>query len=199
MYMTPIMEGAYHPAYLEKQGADAPVFTDEEMRAISTPLDFAGFNLYAPAYIRHAPNSPSGWAHVACDESYPRMNMPWLLLGPSILYWVPRLVSELWKVPTIYITENGCANSDRPDAENEIWDTARMMYLQQHFIAAHRAVAEGYPLKGYFLWSLMDNFEWAFGYTKRFGLCYVNYETMERIPKLSAKFYSDVIRRNAVG
>lgn len=199
MYLMPIMEGAYHPAYLQSQGDDAPRFTEEEMRVIATPLDFVGLNLYAPTYIRPAPGSPGGWAQLPCDEAYPRMNMPWLAVGPSILYWAPRLVAELWKVRAIYVTENGCAHPDRPDAQGEIWDTARVMYLQQHLVAAHRAVAEGYPLRGYFFWSLLDNFEWAFGYTKRFGLHYVNYETLERTPKLSAKFYADVIRRNAVG
>jgi len=199
MYLTPIMEGAYHPAYLEQQGANAPVFTDEEMRVINSPLDFVGLNLYAPTYIRHAPETARGWAHLPCDESYPRLTMPWLFLGPSILYWAPRLVAETWKVPAIYVTESGCANGDRPDSANEIWDTARVMYLQQHLIAGHRAISEGYPLKGYFVWSLTDNFEWAFGYTRRFGIHYVNYETQERTPKLSAKFYGDVIRRNAVG
>ena len=83
----------------------------------------------------------------------------------------PRLVSEIWNVPAIYITENGCANPDRPDSQNEVWDTARVMYLQQHLIGLHRAAAEGYPVRGYFCWSLLDNFEWAFGYTRRFGLC----------------------------
>jgi beta-glucosidase len=73
------------------------------------------------------------------------------------------------------------------------------MYLQQHLIHLHRAVSDGIPVKGYFLWSLMDNFEWAMGYTRRFGIFYVNYETLERTPKLSAAFYGDVIRRNAVG
>lgn len=199
MFLTPILEGAYHPSYLEGEGADAPVFTEEEMRVIHTPLDFVGLNLYAPTYIRHDPASPQGWTHIPCDENYPRMDLPWLHLGPSILYWAARHVTELWKVPAIYITENGCGTPDRPDEAGEIWDTARVMYLQQHLIGAHRAVAEGYPLKGYFLWSLMDNFEWACGYTKRFGIHYVNYETLERTPKLSAGFYGDVIRRNAVG
>lgn len=199
MYMTPIMEGKYHPAYLESQGPDAPVFTDEEMKVINTPLDFVGMNQYAPTYIRHDANAPRGWAHVPCDESYPKMHMPWLNIGPAILYWTPRIISELWKVPELYITENGCANPDRPNEKNEILDTGRMMFLQNQLIHAQRATAEGIPLKGYFLWSLMDNFEWAMGYTKRFGICYVNYETLERIPKLSAHFFSDVIRRNAVG
>ena len=199
MYLTPVLEGAYHPAYLQSQGADAPQFTDDEMRVIHTPMDFVGLNLYTPTYVRPDPESERGWAVVRHNESYPRMVMPWLGIGPSVLYWTPRLVSEIWGVKSIYITENGCANGDKQTEAGEIHDTGRMMYLQNHLVQAHRAVAEGYPLHGYFLWSLMDNFEWATGYTRRFGLCYTNYETQQRTPKLSAKFYSDVIRRNAVG
>lgn len=199
MFLTPIMEGAYHPAYLKKEGANAPVFTDEQMKTIASPLDFVGVNLYAPIYIRHDPTVPHGWSHVVCDDNYPKMHMPWLNIGPNILYWVPRILSELWKIPEIYITENGCAYPDRPNHSGEVLDTARVMYLQNHLIHAHRAVAEGYPLKGYFVWSLMDNFEWTSGYTKRFGVHYVNYSTLQRTPKLSAKFYSGVIKRNAVG
>ncbi|WP_428937033.1 GH1 family beta-glucosidase [Fontivita pretiosa] len=199
MFLTPILEGRYHPNYLADQGADAPVFSDQEMKTIASPLNFVGINLYAPIHVRHDPNAQRGWSIVACDEHYPRMHMPWLTIGPAILYWGPRLLSEIWNVREIYITENGCAYPDRPNEHNEILDTARVMYLQQHLIHAHRAVAEGIPLKGYFLWSLLDNFEWACGYTRRFGICYVNYETFARTPKLSAQFYADVIRRNAVG
>lgn len=199
MFLTPILEGKYHPAYLEKEGANAPVFTEDQMKVIASPIDFVGLNLYAPIYIRHDPRAPHGWAHVPCDENYPKMHMPWLNIGPAILYWGPRLVSEIWKVPSIYITENGCANPDKPTRNGEILDSARMMYLQQHLIHLHRAAAEGYPIKGYFLWSLLDNFEWTSGYTKRFGLHYVNYQTLERTLKLSGEFYKQVIRRNAVG
>lgn len=198
-FLTPIMEGAYHSSYLEREGPDGPQFTEAEMKIIGTPVDFVGLNLYAPTYVRHAPEKPSGWEIIPCGPEYPKMHMPWLNIGPSILYWTPRFVSELWKCPAIYITENGCANPDRPNEKNEIWDLGRMMYLQQHLIAAHRAVNEGYPLKGYFLWSLLDNFEWLWGMTKRFGMCYTNYTTLERTPKQSARFYADVIRRNAVG
>ena len=199
MYLTPILEGAYHPAYLAAQGADAPTFTDDEMRTIATPLDFVGLNLYTPTYVRPDASVSRGWSAIPHDETYPRMVMPWLGLGPSILYWGPRLVAETWGVKSIYITENGCANGDRQHADGQVYDTARMMYLQNHLVQAHRAVDEGVPLHGYFLWSLMDNFEWATGYTRRFGLCYTNYETQARTPKLSAAFYRDVIRRNAVG
>ena len=77
------------------------------MKVIQTPIDFLGLNLYAPTYIKHDPGNPKGWVHVPCDENYPRMHMPWLYIGPAILYWAPRLVSEVWNVPAVYITENG--------------------------------------------------------------------------------------------
>ncbi len=199
MYLVPIMEGAYHPAYLEAEGADAPVFTDEEMRTIAAPLDFLGLNLYHGRYIRHDADNPKGWSEVPCAEPYPHMPIYWLSIAPQVLYWVPRFAAELWQPAALYITENGCPYPDQPDADGEIWDTARVMYLQQYLIHLHRAVAEGLPVRGYFLWTLMDNFEWAFGYTKRFGICYTDFATQRRTPKLSARFYRDVIRRNAIG
>jgi beta-glucosidase len=197
MFLTPIFEGAYHPAYLEAQGGDAPVFTEEELQAISTPLDFLGLNVYAGSYVRHDPDAPGGWADVPCDEHYPRMHIYWLTIAPSALYWSPRHAADLWNPAALYITENGCPNPDRPDEHNAIMDTGRVMFLQQYLMHAHRCAAEGYPLKGYFLWSLMDNFEWALGYTKRFGIHYTNYETLERLPKLSAEYYRHVIANNA--
>lgn len=199
MYLVPLLEGAYLPSYLEACGPDAPRFTDADLRTLAQPLDFLGLNLYSGRYIRHSPEAPRGWAEVVCDEHYPRMHIYWLTLAPQVLYWVPRFVQELWSPREIYITENGCPNPDRPEAGGEIWDTGRVMFLQQYLMHLHRAVAEGYPVKGYFLWSLLDNFEWAFGYTKRFGIAYTNYATQARTPKLSAGFYRDVIQRNALG
>lgn len=198
-YLTPIMEGAYHPYYLQREGADGPEFTDAEMKTIATPMDFVGMNIYSPTYIRHAPDSPEGWEAIPCGEAYPKMHMWWHNIGPSVLYWAPRFAAELWKPSGIYITESGCPYPDRPNEKGEIWDLGRMMYLQQYLAAAHRAVAEGYPLRGYFLWSLIDNFEWTSGYTKRCGIHYVNYQTQQRTPKHSARFYQEVIRRNALG
>jgi beta-glucosidase len=199
MFLTPIFEGAYHPAYLEDQGADGPAFTEAEMKVISSPLDFLGINCYAPTYVRADATAKRGWAAIPCDEQYPKMHMPWLNIGPAILYWSPRLCFENWKPAAIYITENGCANPDRLDEKGEVNDIGRVMFLQNHLMHLHRAVAEGVPVKGYFLWSLMDNFEWACGYTKRFGIHYVNYATQERTSKLSAKYYAEVIRKNALG
>ncbi len=120
------------------------------------------------------------------------------MFGPEIAYWTPRWLHEIWGVKEIYISENGIACADERQHSGEILDTDRITHLRQHFKNAHRAVSEGIPLKGYFVWSLMDNFEWALGYSKRFGLVYVNYQNLERTPKLSAGFYREVIKHNAV-
>lgn len=171
-FLTAIMEGAYPESYLTAEGADAPKFSDEEMKVIGSPLDFVGLNMYAPVLIRAA-DSASGYAVVPFSESHPRLTMPWLHFGPQISYWAPRFMKELWGVESVYITENGCAALDRPNLDGEILDTDRLTYLRAHLQSAQRAVAEGWPLHGYFAWSLLDNFEWAHGYERRFGLFYV--------------------------
>jgi beta-glucosidase len=198
MFLAPILEGAYHPDYLADAGADAPRHTDEELRTIAQPLDFLGLNLYGGRFIRADPGAPRGWREVECGEQHPRMHMPWLTIAPQVLYWVPRFAHELWRVPALYISENGCASPDVPDADGRVWDTGRVVFLQQYLAQLHRAIAAGIPVRGYFLWSLMDNFEWAFGYTKRFGLLHTDFATQRRMPKLSARFYREVIARNAL-
>jgi beta-glucosidase len=197
-FLTAVLEGAYAAEYLDQEGANAPSFSDEDMAIIGAPLDFIGLNMYAPRIVKASPDAPHGFEVCTHPESYPRLNMDWLYIGPQITYWGPRHLADIWGVKSVYITENGCACKDKLTMDNEVWDTDRVMYLRSHFISAHRAVSEGYPLRGYFVWSLLDNFEWAFGYTRRFGIVYVNFETLERIPKLSARFYQEVIERNAV-
>jgi beta-glucosidase len=112
------------------------------------------------------------------------MNSPWLKIGPEALYWGPRNVAKVWNVSDIYITENGCSATDVPAADDLVYDTDRIM------------TSEGVPVRGYFHWSLMDDFEWADGFGTRFGLLYVNYATQQRTPKLSASFYREVAARN---
>jgi beta-glucosidase len=196
-YMTVIQEGKYTDAYLERTGADAPKFTAADLKVIASPLDFVGINIYTPTWIR-ADDSPLGFTPVPNPASYPHMASSWLTIGPEALYWGPRNVAKLWKVKEIYITENGCSSSDVPAADGIVYDTDRVMYLRNYLSQLQRATADAVPVKGYFLWSLMDNFEWADGYTNRFGLHYVDYATQKRTPKLSASFYREVIRRNAV-
>jgi beta-glucosidase len=196
-FLTALMEGRYLDVYLEHEGANAPKFDPAEMKAIGSPLDFVGLNVYQPNYVR-AGDSPLGFVLEAPPSSYPRMASPWLTVGPECLYWGVRNVCDLWKPHGIYITENGCSADDVLTAEGRIEDTDRVMYLRNYLTHLHRATAEGYPVKGYFLWSLLDNFEWADGYSKRFGLHYVDFETEKRTPKLSAEWYREVTRQNAV-
>ena len=196
-YMTVIQEGKYTDAYLAAAGADAPKFTAEDLKIISSPLDFVGINIYQPRYVR-ADDSPLGFAEVPNPASFPHMLSPWLFCGPEVLYWGPHHISKIWGAKEIYITENGCSSSDIPAADGKVYDTDRVMFLRNYLSQLQRATSDGVPVKGYFLWSLMDNFEWADGYTNRFGLHYVDYETQKRTPKLSADFYKEVIKQNMV-
>ena len=196
-YMTVIQEGKYTDAYLAAAGADAPKFTPEDLKIISSPLDFVGINIYTPTYVR-ADSSPLGFTVVPHPKSYPHMASSWLSIGPEALYWGPRHVAKIWNVKEIYITENGCSSSDVPAPDGIVYDSDRVMYLRNYLTQLQRATADSVPVKGYFLWSLMDNFEWADGYTNRFGLHYVDYASQKRTPKLSAAFYREVISRNSV-
>ncbi len=196
-YLTVIMEGKYPEEYLQHAGADAPKFTPEDLKIIGSPLDLLGLNVYTPVYVR-ADESPAGFAVVPMPSSYPHMASPWLNIGPAALYWAPRYVTKIWNVKEIYITENGCSSADVLTPDGHVWDTDRVMYLRNYLRQLHRAVSENFPVRGYFLWSLLDNFEWADGYSLRFGLYYVDFQTQKRTPKLSADFYRQVIERNAV-
>lgn len=197
-FLTALLEGRYDDHYLTREGADAPVFTDAEMRAIGGPLDFLGANVYTPVHIRADESAPNGYSTIPHPSMYPRMMPDWLFVGPSVGYWVPRLLAEVWQVPSIYITENGCGCPDVQTRDRRIFDTDRVMFLREHLMHMQRATREGLPLHGYFHWSLLDNFEWSRGYAQRFGLLYVNYATQERLPKLSYEFYQETIRRNAL-
>jgi beta-glucosidase len=196
-FLTAVLEGRYIDAYLQKEGANAPKVEDGDMKIIGSPLDFVGLNVYTPEYVR-ADDSPSGYAVLPRQDSFPHMPSPWLFVGPEVIYWAVRNVSTLWKPQELYITENGCSAADvfRPDGRIE--DTDRVMYLRNHLSHLHRAASEGYPIKGYFLWSLLDNYEWADGYSKRFGIHYVDFKTQKRTPKLSAEWYKATIAANAV-
>lgn len=194
MFLTAIMEGKYLDDYLTEQGAAAPKVEPGDMTAIGSPLDFVALNVYAPNYVR-ADDSAKGYAVLPHLKSSPRMASPWLYVGPEVAYWAVRNVSELWKPKALYISENGCS-ADDPVTNGVVYDADRIMYLRNYLTEFHRAAAEGYPLKGYFLWSLMDNFEWADGYGLRFGLHHVDFATQKRTPKLSAAWYRELIRRN---
>jgi beta-glucosidase len=196
-FLTVVQEGRYTDLYLKRLGGNAPRFTAEEMEIIRSPLDFVGINIYQPMYVR-ADSSEKGYAVVPPPSSYPHMFSPWLNVGPEGIYWGPKLVHEVWKVKEMYITENGASSSDHLTPEGKVYDTDRVMFLRNYLTQLQRGVSEGVPVKGYFLWSLLDNYEWADGYEKRFGIIYVDFATQQRTPKLSAEFYKQVIAKNAV-
>jgi beta-glucosidase len=198
-FLNVILEGQYTEAFLAYTGKDAPKYTEDELKIISSPIDFLGLNIYAPQYYIAASDRPPGFQVLPFPASFPHMSSDWLRIAPEIAYWVPRIAAKIWNVETIYITENGTSSDDKVSSDGHIYDLDRIMYLRNYLAQLQRATAEGVPVRGYFLWSLMDNFEWIFGFEKRFGLYHVDFETLRRTPKLSASFYRNVIAKNAVG
>ena len=196
-FLTAVMEGKYTDGYIEREGANAPKVQGDDLKIIGSPLDFVGLNVYQPEYAR-ADAGASGYSVARRPSSFPHMASPWLFIGPEVIYWAIRHTSDLWNPHAIYITENGCSCEDFRDADGRIEDTDRVMFLRNYLTHLQRAAAQGYPIKGYFLWSLLDNYEWADGYSKRFGIHYVDFNTRKRTRKLSADWYREVIARNAV-
>jgi len=196
--LTLVQEGAYTESYLRFQGPVAPKFTAEELKIISSPTDFTGLNIYEPTWVRANPEMDRGYEVIDPPKSYPHLAAGWLYFGPEAMYWAPKLTESLWGVKEILITENGAASADVPTKTGEILDTDRVLFLRSYLTQLQRAIAEGVPVKGYFLWSLLDNYEWSDGYAVRFGITYVNYKTQQRTVKLSGEFYKEVIARNGL-
>ncbi len=197
--LMPLLTGRYPEAWLEARRDSAPRFTEAEMRLIAQPLDILGFNCYSGTYVRAAA-TPAGYERVPSYAAYPKMNISWLNHVPESIYWGTRLVGEttgLTRLP-IFITENGCPDGNQPLPSGLVLDTDRIMYLRAYLRNVQRAAAEGYPIVGYFPWSFMDNYEWAEGYAKRFGLVRVDYDTQRRTPKASYEWYQSVIRASRV-
>ncbi len=197
-FIDVMLSGRYSDEYLAWAGADAPRFTDADMRAIGSPLDFVGVNIYVLKKLILASDKASGWQELEMAVSHPKMGSPWHSLSPEVLYWGPRLLHEIWKPKAIYITENGCAAADVVAPDGRIYDTDRVMYLRAGMSSLQRAAAEGVPVKGNFVWSAFDNLEWTGGYGTRFGLVHVDFKTQKRTPKLSAAWFKEAARCNAV-
>jgi beta-glucosidase len=198
-YLTVMLEGKYTDAYLKKAGKDAPKFTDDDLKIISSPLDFVGINVYRPMNYVVASNDAPGWREILFSKAHPKMVARWHTFDPVALYWAPKFVHSLWGAKEIHITENGCAADDELTADGKVFDTDRIMFLRSYLTQLQRATAEGVPVKGYFQWSTMDNFEWNAGLSgNRFGLVYVDFKTQQRTPKASAAWFREAARRNAV-
>jgi len=172
-----------------------------DMEVIATPIDFIGLNFYRRIVVRNT--------DVPEDQNLPQTLFPapenkenytemgWEIYPAGLLNVLGRFHFE-YHIPKIYITENGCSYSDAPGFDGRVRDIDRIKYLREHLRVAHKAIEIGIPLAGYFVWSLFDNFEWAHGYSQRFGIVWVDYETQQRIIKDSGYWYQQVIKSNGV-
>jgi beta-glucosidase len=208
LYLDPVLHGRYPVHAPEALLPAASLIADGDLETIRQPLDFLGLNYYSPIYLRAG--DPGDLRreeeYARCQvpgvvEYLPgdldRTNMGWLI-DPSGLHQILVQVSEQAPGLPLYLTENGRAAEDYVNPEGAVDDIERVKYLHAHLEAAARAIKDGANLAGYFVWSLLDNFEWGWGYQKRFGIVFVDFGTQRRILKSSAHFYSGVVRANAI-
>jgi beta-glucosidase len=193
----PMFEGKYPSEIIELLGNDMPEVRPGDMEVISTPTDFLGVNVYFRTIPKPSSSSPLGFVQAQPPDDAPRTAMGWEI-WPPVIYHTLRQLEDHHPGLTYYQAENGAAFDDEIGNEGKVHDPRRVQFLRDHFAQAQRAIAEGMDLRGYFVWSLMDNFEWSYGFSKRFGVYYVDFNTLERIPKDSAHFYRDVIEKNGL-
>ena len=206
LFLDPIVHGRYPDAARAHLRPPAELIREGDMELISAPIDFLGVNYYSPHYVRVEEGGRPGPEESAIDgrpgvilckpEGVPRTSMGWLIEPDGLYDVLCTLDEELPPGCAIYITENGCAAEDYINPEGAVEDTERIEYLRGHLDAAWRAIRDGVNLAGYFHWSLLDNFEWAWGYQKRFGLVFTDFATQRRIPKRSAELYRRVATSN---
>ena len=194
--LDPIFHGGYSRDYLRVTGRDRAIEQKGDFDLIGLPTDFLGLNIYTARFVRAGRRGRPEF--LPLPPNYPQADADWLKLTPQALHWGPRLAHEIYRPKEIFITENGAGYNDAPPVDGEVLDLHRREYARQCLVELHRAMAEGVPVRGYFLWSFMDNFEWQDGYTRRFGIVYTDYQTQRRTPKLSAQWYAEVMRRGCL-
>jgi len=200
-YLDPLFKGAYPTDAVDDRVArgqldgDMPFVRDGDLEVISTHMDYLGVNFYSRVILKMGEDGKPTAVPGAPKEELTEMG--WEVFPEGLTRTLVR-IHEDYGPPVMYITENGAAFPDPPAQNGRIADTRRRDYLRDHLAAAQAAIAAGVPLQGYFAWSLLDNFEWGHGYTKRFGLFKVDFQTLERTAKDSAHYYRDVINSHAV-
>lgn len=196
IFLDPIVHGRYPAELADVFGAAWPDLPADDLDEIQTATDFFGINYYTRAVCVHDPSDPPERARRVRQPRHPYSEMGWEVYAPAfrdLLVWVRDNYGD---VP-LYVTENGMAAADPPQPlDGRVDDPIRIAYLHDHIRAVREAIEAGVDVRGYFAWSLMDNYEWAQGYAKRFGLVHVDFETLERTPKASAAFYREVIDSN---
>jgi beta-glucosidase len=189
-FLHPIFRGHYHPVQVEAMGVAFPQIQAGDMALIAQKLDFLGINCYSRAVI-----TAQGRVSRVPGSEY--TDMDWEVCAPSFRRMLNRIHAD-YDLPPIYITENGAAFPDVVSADGLIHDDRRLDYVRQHLRQLRLAMQDGVDVRGYFVWSLMDNFEWSFGYTKRFGVVRVDFDTQKRTIKDSGAWYAGVIANNQV-
>jgi beta-glucosidase len=222
LFLDPIFHGRYPEDMLEHYAKRNPGFgvvLDADLERIRVPIDFLGENYYSPRWVvaaSTASDGRAGWPAdlVVLDTSgdgvladlgaaavrrggVPTTAMGWTVEPPGLTEILTRIATEYARLP-MYVTENGAAFHDYVDPEDHVDDPERIAYLEAHLQAARAAIAAGVDLRGYFVWSLMDNFEWGYGYSRRFGVTYVAYSNQRRVPKSSFHWYRGVIADNGI-
>ncbi len=191
-FLDPLFRGSYPEDMLEAWEAIMPEVRDGDLEVISTPIDFLGINNYTSPLV--AADVNGGRSQIVRRADVDRTDMGWEVVPEGLEDLLLRLHRD-YAPPAIYVTENGAAYSDVRGHDGSVQDPERQAYLEAYLAGASRAVAKGVPLRGYFAWSLLDNFEWAWGYWKRFGLVYIDYATLERVPKGSFYWYRDFVAK----
>ncbi len=188
-YMQPVMEGTYPEVFNALPETDRPPIEPGDMETICQPLDFLGVNFYTR--LHYSAPKDAGELFYEHEHKLPKTDIGWEIY-PKALYELLTSLHQRYTLPPIYITENGAAMADVVE-NGEVNDDDRVAYYHQHINMVHKAVEQGVKVSGYFAWSLLDNFEWAEGYEKRFGLVYVDFDTQKRILKKSAKAYKALL------
>jgi beta-glucosidase len=195
-YLDPVLLGEFPKELTEIFGEAWIAPDDADMKLIKQPIDFIGVNYYSRSVIRHDETQPPFHAARVAQIGNPHTEMGWEVYPKGFTDTLAWIKSRYGDIP-LYVTENGSAWPDPPTAENgRVEDPLRVEYLTNHLAAIHDAIQQGVNLRGYYAWSLLDNYEWSHGYSKRFGIVHVNYETQERTIKDSGRFYSKVIESN---
>ena len=188
--LDPLMKGGY-PSQV---AADfAPLVADGDFSTMRQPTDYLGVNYYSPMYVVHAPESLFGAWFGAAPAGTHFTSMGWPVDASGLTEELMRLSNQYGNLD-LYVTENGACYDDRRAADGFVRDDDRIAYLRAHLAAARRALTAGANLRGYFVWSLLDNFEWAEGYNRRFGVVYVDFDTLKRTPKASYHWLAEFVR-----
>jgi len=193
-WMDPVLLGHYPEGALDFYGPEAPEIRDGDMEIISQPIDILGVNIYESRVARARGDGKPGYQEGALPVGGPRTAFNWPVT-PEALYWGPRFLHERYGKP-IYITENGLSGRDWVSLDGKVHDQHRIDFTTRYLQQLHASIQDGTDVRGYFHWSIMDNFEWAAGYHERFGLVHVDYETLKRTPKESFHWYRGVIESN---